>query len=178
MKDGDYFVVRTRGWFAWLIRRVTRSPYNHAAIVYDAARKVTIEAEPRGACLGWLPFYDKCAVAYSTLDLTDAQRSTIIHKAASLMGTPYGWLDLVALGLLQYHFRPRWVKRIVDRRGALVCSQLVALCYLEAGIRLSRDPECDLDVTPGDLAFLAESRRGLADETRPHSGVSMNGRGS
>ncbi len=149
-RTAQFFVVRTTGPMAWLIRRVTRSRFNHAGVCISDS--LTVEAEARGAIIGDLDRYSGDAIAFSNYALTECESDAIVRAALGLVGTPYGWADLLWLGLLQYGFRrSRIIAALVDRRDRLVCSQLVALVYLSEGIELSDDPLMPLDVTPGDL---------------------------
>jgi hypothetical protein len=149
-EPGQYFVVRTKGFVAWLIRRVTRSEYNHAGIVVTTTG-ATVEAARQGAHVWHIRKYGNAEILFSHECLSDAQRLTIIDQAYRLTyrHVPYGWADLLWLGLAQYGVK--W-RRSIDKRDDLTCGQLVAVCYEPAGIRLSSDNQCDLDVTPGDLA--------------------------
>ena len=150
-RTGSYFVVRTTGPMAALIRLVTRSTFNHAGVCLGDG--LTVEAESRGAIIGDLDRYRDCEIAFSNYALTESESETIVRTALDMVGTPYGWADLSWLGLLQYGFRrSRFIAARVDRRDRLVCSQLVALVYLSEDIALSEDPLMPLDCTPGDLA--------------------------
>ena len=152
---GQFYVVRTSGPVAWLIRRVTRSAFNHAGLVAGNHGAI-IEAEAGGVYRAYLAKYAGERLAVSQMPLSQPEREWIVCKANECIGRRYNWLDLLALGLLQFGVRPRFLRRVVEYQNRLVCSELVALCYLAAGIRLSRDPEMDLDVTPGTLAKLIE----------------------
>lgn len=154
-KTGDYFVVRTGGIAGWLIRLGTRSPYNHAGVVVDGHGR-TVEAKPSGACYGNIADYgtDRMLVGCPVRLTSDVRRSIAVH-AGQLVGTPYSWLDILALALLQFGVtRPRWIERRVARTDRLVCSGLVDLAYRQAGIELFDDGRPFQDVTPGDLARL------------------------
>ena len=151
---GDLFVVRTHGWAARAIQVFTNSWANHAGIVTDNSG-ATVEAQPQGAEMGNLSTYagDRILVG-SPVELTSQQRAAISTAALRLQGTPYSWLDIVSLALLQLHIRPGFIRRRVARQDRLICSQLVDLCYLQAGVHLFSDGRDPSDVTPGDLANL------------------------
>ena len=57
---GSYGVVRTSGFVAWTIRKLTRSTYDHAFIVTGFDGTI-IEAEPNGARIGQITEYDDVA---------------------------------------------------------------------------------------------------------------------
>lgn len=151
-KPGDYFVARTGGFVAKMIRLLTRSQHNHAGIIVDDAG-TTIEAYPKvGAALGNVKLYRR--VNISRLDLPEAIRADVVLEAYGLIGRRYGFLDIFCLALLQFGIRPRLVRQRVARSGRLICSQLVDVAYLFAGVHLFSDGRQSQDVTPGDLAGL------------------------
>lgn len=150
-KPGDYAVVRTGGFVGQMIRLLTRSRHNHAFIIVDEAG-TTVEAFPSGAALGNVSKYRRLTV--SRLDLPDASRAAVVQEALGLVGRGYGFLDILCLALLQFGIRPRLVRRRVARSGRLICSQLVDVAYLYAGVHLFNDGRQSQDVTPGDLAEL------------------------
>jgi len=151
---GQFFVVRTRGIVGWLIRVGTRSWANHAGIIVDTDG-TTVEARPHGAVLGNLSTYGSDHLAYGCgVPATDEQRAAICVEARKLVGTPYGFLDIVSLGLLQYHVRLGFIRRRVEKSNQLICSQLVTVAYTGAGVHLFQDGRLAQDVTPGDLANL------------------------
>lgn len=150
-QPGDFAVVRTRGLVGWAIRLVTRSPWNHA-VVFVTGTEI-VEANPSGAARDRFR-YVIAAFSSGIVDLTDAQRAAITARALELVGTPYGFLDLLSLGCLQYGIRPRFIRDRVRRCDRMVCSQLVDACYDAAGVHLFPDGRTPMDVTPGDLGRL------------------------
>jgi uncharacterized protein YycO len=160
-QPGDYGVQRTRGLAAWAIRVATRSKFSHAFVVVRDG--YVVEARGSGAVCRPLGIRD---AIYSTdvIELSSAERSDIVNAAMYLVGTPYGWIDIVSIGLLQYGIRPKWVRDRVQRLDQLICSQLVDLAYegpaerlggmvlLAPGVHLFADGRLPMDVTPGDLA--------------------------
>ena len=148
---GDHFVVRTGGWAGQVIRLGTQSQVNHAGIVLDADG-ATVEAQPGGAVYGHLSRYRRHLVVVNDLELlTDLQRARIAVEARALVGTPYSWLDIVALGLTAVGIRWAWLAKRVARTDRLICSQLVDLAYDRAGVHLFNDGRLSSAVTPGDL---------------------------
>lgn len=154
MTTGDYFVVRTGGIAAWFIRFGCRSWANHAGVIIDDQGR-TVEAKPSGACYGNVADYGTDRMLAGTPTTLDPDtRARIAVRAEALVGTPYSWLDIVSLALLQYRIRPGFVKRRVERTDRLVCSGLVDLAYHQAGVELFTDGRIPQDVTPADLARL------------------------
>jgi hypothetical protein len=147
---GDFGVQRSNNLAGRVIRVATRSHFNHAFVVIEDG--MVVEAQPGGAVIAALG--DRTGVVYSTgsVDLHDSDRTIICRAAKALVGTPYGWLDIASIGLLQYGVRLKPVRDRVLRRDELICSQLVDTAYAIAGVHLFQDGRLPLDVTPGDLA--------------------------
>lgn len=149
---------------------------NHAA-VYIGDGKI-VQAQPGGAAVSnWDEYGDSAYWSVNGLGqrqpdgslvplppLTDTQRQVIVSNALSLVGTPYGFLDIVAIGIAQgrfhlgflvdvnepLHDQPWWVRRVTDQR-TLICSQLVDLTYGRAGVELFADHRLPGLVSPNDL---------------------------
>jgi hypothetical protein len=152
---GDFGVVSVKG-FPGLLIRVGQFllgdgfwNFEHAFIVLP--QDTLIEAEPDGARIVALSEYSRAMADYSQILLTSEQREKIISVAEGLVGTPYSWIDYFSLLLLRLHLRPHWVVTFVASRKSLICSQLVDLCYTEAGVHLFSDGRFSGDVTPADL---------------------------
>ena len=152
---GSYGCVRTGGFYAWLIRVGTRSHFNHAFIVMENGR--IIEADPGGARWAQLSDYETDSKVFDTRDvLTDEQRQRVMYKAEVLLGTPYGWTDIVRLSLRCMGLQWQWLTRKADNEAAMICSQLVAACGQAAGLDWLCGREAAAAVTPGDLAARAQ----------------------
>lgn len=148
---GCYGVVRTHGFYPWLIRTGTRSKFDHAFVVCDGGR--IIEAEPSGARLADISEYDGYDVLYNTGEpLTDVQREALVNEALTLLGTPYGWTDIVRLALRTLGIQWSWLTRRADDERAMICSQIVARCGEAAGVDWNCGREAPAAVTPADLA--------------------------
>lgn len=153
-QPGDYFVVRTNGWAAFLIRAVTRSTVNHAGILLYGGR--VIEGRPGGA-----GFIDAAAypdAIWSTIPLTDVERTSVVAHALNHAGAPYSWVDCAAIGLAKvfgWHL-PQAVRDRLSDKSQLMCSGLVDLSYEEAGIHLFNDGRIPGSVSPGDLYDLID----------------------
>lgn len=148
---GSYGCVRTGGFYAWLIRFGTRSKFNHAFVVMRDGK--IIEADPGGARWARIDNYGNDSKVYDTGDvLTEAQREQIMDKAVALLGTPYGWTDIVRLSLRCLGVNWSWLTKRADEERAMICSQLVAACGDAAGADWDCGRSCPAEVTPGDLA--------------------------
>lgn len=167
---GDFGVVRTGGWAAAVIRWATRSTVNHA-FVYVGDGKI-VEAQPGGAVLSDVSEYEGRTiwstgrvVAYcDTGGCVDGvfvpdERDAIAHAARGMVGVPYNWPDIAAIGLAQRRLgrlvTPRsWIARRLSRGDRLICSQLVDAAYNAAGLHLFTDNRPTGLVSPGDLLDL------------------------
>lgn len=127
------------------------SRYTHAFIVLDDG--TIMQAMPSGAEIVPLaPLLEK-DVVFSRWDLTDEERAAIVENARALEGTPYGFLDYVALALAHFGIRPERLMKFVRTDSHMICSQLVDYCYRKAGVQLFDDDRLPCDVTPGDLTY-------------------------
>jgi uncharacterized protein YycO len=134
------------------------APVQHAMIYVGNGQ--IVQAMPGGAEL--IPLEDASEpVIWSTghFDLTEEQRERLVFEARWLVGTPYSFMDYISLALAAYHVRPLWVRDAVYATDHLICSQLVDLCYLRAGVHLFDDGRLPGDVTPGDLWRLLNPKR-------------------
>jgi hypothetical protein len=150
-RPGDYFVVKATGLVGAVIRLFTRSPYTHAGIVVDEAG-TTVEALRSGAARSRMR---EGYVLAGSLPLSDEQRQAIASAALGLLGTPYGALDIVALGLVSSGIRWGWLLRRVQRSDRLICSAAVDQAYRAAGVALFDDGRPVQMVTPAALGELA-----------------------
>jgi hypothetical protein len=128
LEPGRFVVVRTGGWLAWIIRKATKSPYNHAFIV--TGNGGIAEARPEGGvCAGQFSEYAGCLAAANIGEpMTNAECGAVIAKAESLLGTPYNFPDLADLGLEALGWHWKWLIRICGADKMLICSQMVAMC--------------------------------------------------
>ena len=163
---GAFAVIRTGGFIGWVIRVLTRSRFNHAAIGTGAG--TLLEATPvRGIIESPVNEYAVAAVAWfgqgssHTLSpMSQQQRATIVAFGRAHLGVRYGFLDISALAidaLAEDHGGAvlRWAQRRVRARlmrsDRMICSQFVAAAYSAAGITLVPG-KMACQVTPGDLA--------------------------
>ena len=146
---GDFGIIKSKGIAARLIQVGTVSRWNHA-FIYIGDGKI-IEAMPsKGITTNEVTKYEKIAWNQHQ-GLSKNQRMMIINKAQGLIGKEYGFLDIlvIALRILGFKFLTgKFLEKLTMRQG-IICSELVAICYEEAGITLNK-PE--YLITPGDLA--------------------------
>jgi hypothetical protein len=147
---GDVALTRPNGWVGRVISLVTSSRYCHIRLIV-AGDGSTVEANPPGAYRGKVQTGDVIVTA----PLTDEQRAQIATTAAALVGIPYGFLDVVALGLAQFGLRLPGLRKRLGRPDRLFCSQLVDKAWQAVGFHAFTDDRLPQNVSPGDIADLA-----------------------
>jgi uncharacterized protein YycO len=131
----------------------SRSPYTHAFVV--VGEDLLIQAEPGGA--KFYTFEEQLTgrkVAFSSLPLTDEQRNEVAWQAIQMHGTPYSFLDYLAIGLTRAHFPSKRLRKYVADSGHMICSQFADEAHRRAGVELFADAREPGSVVPGDLAHL------------------------
>jgi len=127
--------------------------YDHAEIKVDDTQ--TLGAYPGGAALELIPSAQTDWLwSAGAIQLTDAQRLAIVKNALALKGTPYSALDYFAIAghRLRIPDPDHELQRYIGDTHHLICSQLVDLCYMQAGVHLFNDGRWPGYVTPADLA--------------------------
>lgn len=149
---GSYVVVKTPGWGAQLIRWGTHSWANHAFIMEGDGGWI-IEAEPGGVRRGHINSYAGCRMAANLGEhLSLAESAAVCQKAQSLVGVAYNDVDIFNLGLEALGVFWGSLARYANMDGALICSQLVAVCGQAAGIDWLCGKKNPAEVTPANLA--------------------------
>ena len=149
---GTYFVVKTHGWVPWIVRRATHSWANHAGIFVDDEGGI-IEAEPGGVRYARIDEYAGCRVAVNTAEgMTAEQRRIVAQTARDVVGEPYNDLAIVDDGLESLGWRWRWLAKRAAGEHEVICSQVVAVVGLKAGLNWCCGRETAAEVTPADLA--------------------------
>lgn len=153
-RPGDIGLVHITGFTGalitagqWLVG--SASYWTHAFVVVEDG--MVVQAQPGGA--ERIPLADAVAgrrVVYSDLQISADQRGEIIAHANRLVGTPYSYLDYVAIAAARW-FRWRRPMDYVEDERHMICSQLADESYWMSGVCLfpNRDPG---DVAPGDIA--------------------------
>jgi hypothetical protein len=125
-----------------------------------------VEAEPGGARIGNLSRYAGHPLLICDAPVTlaggdeAATRARVVAEASKLLGTPYSFLDYLALALLHLHLPlASWVRKRVETSKHLICSALCDRAYMNAGISLFNDGRLVGDVMPSDLSAWAEDRQ-------------------
>ncbi len=171
-KPGSYFLSQIQGrtgkWVG-IGQALTGFPsrWTHAGII--VGKGMVIEAAPGGARFAELaPLLDRdimvcdgpVRMALANLGDNpdnldeDALRDRVCSAAYRLVGTPYAWLDYLALALLHLGLPSKRVRRYVESSRSLICSALVDRAMSNAGVHLFHEGEgvrYPGDVMPSDL---------------------------
>jgi RNase P/RNase MRP subunit p29 len=153
VNPGDYFVAKTGGVGAQIIRAATRSRVNHAGVVVDPTGR-TIEAHAGGADYGRVPAGARVITPRHPdgTPLTPEERARIVTAAVACRGVPYNWTGLAALAAAQYGLgRLPGVETKLSDLDDLFCSQLVDFALHQGGVILFDDGRPFGKVSPGDL---------------------------
>jgi hypothetical protein len=153
-------------YMGWVDReRLSTLPggYSHArAHGWSGDGYYEIEARPSGA--GWhflgvttgevMNCFDGSAL-WSTgkLPLSGAERDVVTSWAIKLVGTPYSFLDYLAIQLRHLHIPAPGLRAYIKATGHEICSQLVDYCRSKARALFSDGRWYGL-VMPADLAWL------------------------
>ena len=163
IQPGDFFLTPNFGPGFWnrtmsvFVQWGTRAPVAHAGIFVGDVDGVpsVVEAEPSGARIA--PVAARKRDLWSKVNISQQQRNQAVQWALSKVGTPYGFGDIVAIGLCSRRIGldwdpnhpPKFIQRLNDP-NTLICSQLVAMAYQSAGITLVPGLNPAL-TSPGDL---------------------------
>lgn len=170
-QGGDFGLTKGKGLAMFVIRHGTASRYGHAAValtdtveVDGPPRVLIVEAMPDGARIRWVSPHE---FVWSNLDLTEQQRRDVVAYAANCVGYPYDWKAI--LGFVIRVWKAKWSTGSDDHADdKLICSELVAWAYREAGFDLSPGTAPG-DVSPGDLAdWLFRQSLGSSGLVRNH----------
>lgn len=173
LEPGDYVVVDiTAKWYKqpwkWFInaaiRKSTQSEYSHAFILMDDSGRI-IEARPKGAAENNIAEYMGLNMLPSSTKMTKEQREMVVYNASGFIGIPYGFLDILWLGMASRGINWGWLMNKVRNENRMICSQLVAQSGINSKVMswLCGKPYPQ-EVTPGDLGRLAERQAKQASQ--------------
>jgi hypothetical protein len=154
---GGYGCVDTgTGFFSTAIKMLTHSPVSHAFIVLNSKTGDILEAEPNGTKVGNLSEYVHRELVFSTDTVLSDKVSMIqmVAFAKSLVGTPYGFSDILYLGMeltLGPERSPKWLLNQVIDESSMICSQEVAHFGAHFGVNWNCGQKYDQLVTPAML---------------------------
>ena len=151
LRPGWYITLRTKTFFGWAIRVLTRSEVDHA-VLYLGDGEIA-EATIWGTRIGRLDSYrDQLANVNGAEGMTDLQRVTVCVRAKEMVPREYDWGAIAVCALRLAGFRSRWLLRLADDKDADICSELVAAAGQAAGLDgwLCGEPEPAV-VMPSEL---------------------------
>ncbi|GAA1701716.1 hypothetical protein [Fodinicola feengrottensis] len=93
-------------------------------------------------------------IAYVDIPVTDNERAAVLAELPGLAGTPYSYLEYLALAARRLGVRSKRLDAYIASAGHMICSQLAAEAYRRAGVIIFKDGRLPQDVTPGDFASL------------------------
>jgi len=145
---GDYGVIKTHGFFGWLIRLGTFSRWNHA-VIYIGNGEV-VSADPSGVKIDPVTNWDNIAWNQHE-ELDDNQRMMIVNAAREAVGQPYSFITIldIAFRILGLKILSEKILDRLARNTGYICSELVAECYRKGGLIIAKR---DFLASPGDLA--------------------------
>lgn len=165
-QPGDIGLTRIGGFTGvlvglgqFIIRDASR--YTHVFVVLDSGE--LIEAMPGGAKIESLQKYagktkhGSQKAVYVDLGLTTEQRIRIVDEARKLAGTPYSFLDYLALALDRFGFKSARLEKYIADTGHMICSQLAVEVVERAGVDIFGE-EISQKITPGDWTYLGYER--------------------
>jgi hypothetical protein len=148
--------------------------YEHAITYLGGAQDLILEAEPGGAKITPMHYSAESCLWSSdsaSLNLSTEQRGRVLGIAKALQGTPYSWLDYLALASHRLHIPglPIWpryeigvspphisgfcaLKTFIADTGHEICSQMVDTVRLMNRFHLFDDGRWPGYVTPADIA--------------------------
>lgn len=132
--------------------------YQHAFVYVGAAGdryqgQWVIEAMPGGARLARFDRYDVGRIVW--LRCPPAYRAAVAAVAATYIGVPYSFADYGALALHRFRIPAPHLRRFIDSRKSMICSQLCDRAAARGGWHIFDDGRWSGYVTPGDLGKAA-----------------------
>ena len=147
-------------------------PYDHAEIYIgqpdaNAPYGYTVGAYPGGARKIPLPCppADLPGAVWSSglIPLTAAQREAVTAWALAHIGTPYSFIDYLAIAAHGLRLPVPGLRAYIQATSHLICSQLVDADYAANGVHLFKDERWPGYVDPLDLADMLLALRAGAE---------------
>lgn len=138
-----------KGWFSWLIHKITKSPANHVVIAISP--RLCIGAEPGGARIRRIDEFDD--IVWSRFQLKPRERHAIVTWVHHREGIKYSWLADIAIAVAKITKTksPLWLERFLASDKEYECAQLAQCAYLHAGIDLFDGKYLPGEVYPGSF---------------------------
>lgn len=130
--------------------------YEHA-FVY-VGHGLIVEAMPGGARLARLDQYPPGTVRWLVPErgALNLRGIAIQRRAYSLVGTPYSFLDYLAIAAVRLRLPSKRLRKYVANSGHMICSQLADEAWRRAGVQMFNDGRPAGLVTPGDINKLID----------------------
>ena len=142
-----------------MIQIFTRSRYNHAFVILDAEKGTILEAQPSGSRINNISEYAGCPMVFSPDVVLGGNLDALAIAGEGFTGIPYGFLDILYIGLATLGFRWKWLLNRVIHSPDEICSQLVAQFGVAYGAKSWQCGQADPQlVTPAMLAKRAEAQ--------------------
>jgi len=152
---GDLILVKHRSLLGRLIRKITKSNFNHVGIFIDDDR--VIEAKFSGVVVTPFATLQRAKrrdildfEVYRIKNVKKEQIEIMVNFIGSQVGRKYDFVQFFSLGLMLLFHITRRVEPI-DIRRRWICSELVAEGAYLAGIRFHENIDPD-NITPEDIA--------------------------
>lgn len=163
---GDFGLVAMPGNVGLLVRIAQWmngngfANYQHAFLYIGDG--YVIQAQPGGAVMTPVDKFTHVYWSTGVIALTSEQRAMVSAKAHTYLGTPYSFLDYLALAAHRLRLPgSRLLKNYVSSSSHLICSQLVDQIHNDIGSHLFTDGRWPGYVDPLDLWHLIASNRRL-----------------
>jgi hypothetical protein len=142
---GDFIVTHGSGFVDWLIRAMTRSYWNHAALI-TASDGTLIEALGTGLTRDNINKYQRRDYFVVRLDLNEEDREQVVAYANTMLERhpKYGVWTIITIAL-RILTKMRF---IIKRDGTFICSEFVARSLAQGGRIWFEDTSL---ITPADL---------------------------
>lgn len=139
--------------------------FEHCAIYIGNGQ--IVEAEPGGARIAELTEYDQRAVAW--LRCPPQFGEAVAEAARGLVGTPYSFLDYLAIALHRFHIPAPGLRKFIASRKHEMCSALADLAAMLGGWHWYDDGRWEGYVTPADVWALIQKQDAVTAPPRvPH----------
>lgn len=126
LSPGRYVCVRTPGILAWIIRKATKSSYNHVFI--KGPDDLIAEATLKGVHLSLLSEYKGCLACANADEPMDAAQGGEVWAAAKAMaGDLYNYADLVAIGAADIGWHWNIAFKVLNAGPWRICSQMAVV---------------------------------------------------
>ena len=146
---GQIGLCWTTGFWGRVIRKVTKSHYNHTVIRISETE--CIGAEPGGVRVRDITEFPE--VVWSQFPLTRTEQNRIVTFAKTQLGVRYNYADdlFIGIALLSREHTPDWISRVLSDPDSWQCAQLADAALQRAGVHVFTDNRPYGAVYPGSF---------------------------